>query len=188
MLFRSSLFRKSIWENNEKGMFYDILIKKPKEFEECKNDFERLVKMQHYGLPTRLIDLTPNPLIALYFACLEKDTHGQIFLIETESKNIKHFESEEIENISIEKEKYLDDKAKYLIVKARHNNERIIKQEGLFIFTDKDSKSFEFYRQNNRIIRFIIHKKFKDEILKELEVIGIHEGTVFPEIDKKTKK
>lgn len=41
---------------------------RPSEFTNCDN-FGKLVKMQHYGLPTRLLDVTLNPLVALYFAC-----------------------------------------------------------------------------------------------------------------------
>lgn len=43
---------------------------------ECSNDFEMemphiaiLSKMQHYEVPTRLLDITTNALVALYFAC-----------------------------------------------------------------------------------------------------------------------
>ena len=41
----------------------------PRDFSECKSALDYLVQMQHYGLPTRLLDVTTNPLVALYFAC-----------------------------------------------------------------------------------------------------------------------
>lgn len=41
---------------------------RPYDFRECSTDFEILTKLQHYGLGTRLLDVTLNPLIALYFA------------------------------------------------------------------------------------------------------------------------
>lgn len=38
---------------------------------ECRNldFFDIMVKAQHYGIPTRLLDVTLNPLVALFFAC-----------------------------------------------------------------------------------------------------------------------
>lgn len=43
----------------------------PSEFKGMQDDFEIMTKYQHYGMCTRLLDLTTNPLVALYFACYE---------------------------------------------------------------------------------------------------------------------
>ena len=41
---------------------------------------EKLVYLQHYGMPTRLVDVTFNPLVALYYACSEReDCDGVVF-------------------------------------------------------------------------------------------------------------
>lgn len=65
-LLSPSLYRQNLFEV-ENLLLTEIKHICPNEFGD--NRFDSLVKMQHFGMPTRLLDVTTNPLVSLYFAC-----------------------------------------------------------------------------------------------------------------------
>lgn len=68
-----SLIRNENYLKNEDKLINDFITKYPELFGDCKNNFDCLALMQHHQLPTRLLDLTSNPLVALYFAVERSD-------------------------------------------------------------------------------------------------------------------
>ena len=61
--------------------YYNHIIQlAPEEFSN-RNAFDILSKMQHYNIPTRLLDFTSNPLVALYFACKDNNEDGKVEVV-----------------------------------------------------------------------------------------------------------
>lgn len=98
---KPSLFRGFKLIENEHVMFREFILRNPNDFKDEKTTFEKLVKMQHYGLPTRLLDITSNALIALYFAC-EGDSkdHGFVSVFRIKGHEIKFYDSDTVSVIS----------------------------------------------------------------------------------------
>ena len=102
--FYPSIYRddnKTKGISNEDTMFNDAIRYCPNDFTNSMTSFEKLVKMQHYELPTRLLDITTNPLVALYFACNSKYTKdGEVVIFKVRKDTIKYFNSDIVSIIS----------------------------------------------------------------------------------------
>jgi len=90
-----SLYRKQQYIKSEHLLFRELLIANPAEFTSDASTFEKLVRMQHYSMPTRLFDITSNPLMALYFACKSTpEKTGEVIIFKVKRSEIKFFDSD----------------------------------------------------------------------------------------------
>lgn len=99
--FEPSIFRTSKWRLSEHLMLRQMIAENPFQFGQDVTTFDKLVRAQHYGLPTRLLDVSSNPLVGLYFSCCSNPSKdGQVLIIKSSKMRHRYFDSDTISMLS----------------------------------------------------------------------------------------
>lgn len=97
------IYRNQKLVENEDKIIKEALLNCPDDFSPTDTLLEKLVKLQHYGYPTRLLDLTANALVGLYFACSNINHHdkdGELIILDIPNEDVKYDDSDTISVIA----------------------------------------------------------------------------------------
>lgn len=204
---KPSIYRKQIWT-------YDVqdakevcseFIRRAKPFaskREMNSKWEWYHLMQHYGVPTRLLDWTEGALIGLFFAVrkLKNKNVPCVLLVDpfrlnelSANQNLLYYlDPVYREDIDQNVLKYFEDEADLpdypVALLPPHLDERIISQQSVFtIYGNRRNGLIDLFNKKTtkklRLIKLRINQRKIDHIRNQLTIAGITESSLFPDLE-----
>jgi hypothetical protein len=138
-----------------------------------EDDWDWMVLGQHHGLPTQLLDWTFNPLVAAFFA---------VFPYKDEDCIVYAFKAFHYLDTAVKK----PNEFKGVIrIFPRGIAARIARQGGAFTYHNSPDLALEgALEKANELIRIVISKKYRKEMIYELDKYCINQMTLFPDLDR----
>lgn len=167
-----------------------------------ESDWEWVFLMQHHRAPTRLLDWTESPLVALYFALWDpsgKHEHRDAALwfldpvaLNRHAGHRRAYERDILAfDIDKDLEQYLPDQVNARKVDLNpvaaigpRNSPRMVAQAGTFTIMHASPIAVETVEDGQHVWRMIIPALAKPELRMELSLLGITEHSIFPDLDR----
>lgn len=160
----------------------------------ASNDFDAIFMQQHFGVPTRLLDWSENPFIALYFALSssEKDKDAVVWMLDPIKWNKKSLNNQGLDRIpdtSFENaRRFLSNPggdfamSDPIAIYGDHINSRITAQRGNFTMFCKSLTPMEdIGYAGDSLIKILIPSSEKDNLYKKMLSIGYTHSVIYPD-------